>query len=74
MAKKKEEISTVEDEVKTKEVVKDTSDIIEEPIMQVATGFTIREIVTKANNLMIKKEDIVTLVKENAQYLLVYYS
>lgn len=33
----------------------------------------IRQIVNNANELHISKEDIVSLLKENGQYILIYY-
>lgn len=37
-------------------------------------GNNIREIVYKANDRGIKKEDIVSLMKEDGQFILVYYA
>ena len=41
--------------------------------MEVLISKTMRGIVTEANSLKIKKENIVTLFKEGDQYMLVYY-
>ena len=42
-------------------------------IMTVLTGVTIRGIIKAANEEGIKKEDIVSLLKENGQFVLVYF-
>ena len=42
-------------------------------IMTVLTGVTIRGIVKVANEEGIKKEDIVSLLKENGQFVLIYF-
>ena len=42
-------------------------------IMTVLTGVTIRGIVKAANEEGIKKEDIVSLLKENGQFVLIYF-
>lgn len=42
-------------------------------IMTVLTGVTIRGIVRAANEEGIKKEDIVSLLKENGQFVLIYF-
>ena len=47
-----------------------------EVVHQIMTGMaanTIREIVRTANEERIKREDIVSLLKENGQFVLVYY-
>lgn len=41
--------------------------------MAVIANFSIRAIVDRVNELEIKKEDIVSLLKEGNQYFLVYY-
>lgn len=50
--------------VKTKTVQK---------IMTVFVATTIREIVKSVNEEGIKKEDIVSLFKDNGQFILIYY-
>ena len=50
--------------VKTKTVQK---------IMTVFVATTIREIVKSVNEEEIKKEDIVSLFKDNGQFILIYY-
>lgn len=42
-------------------------------IMAAMAANTIREIVKTANEEGIKREDIVSLLKENGQFVLVYY-
>lgn len=42
-------------------------------VMAALAANTIREIVRTANEEEIKREDIVSLLKENGQFVLVYY-
>ena len=42
--------------------------------MNVLVGGTLRDIVTKVNSLNIQRTNIVTLLKEDGQYCLVYYT
>lgn len=42
-------------------------------IMTAITATTIRGIVSSANEIGIKKEDIVSLLKENGQFVLLYF-
>lgn len=42
-------------------------------VMAAIVANTIREIVKTANEEGIKREDIVSLLKENSQFVLVYY-
>lgn len=42
-------------------------------IMTVLAANTIREIVRYANEVGVKREDIVSLLRENGQFVLVYY-
>lgn len=42
-------------------------------VMKAFTAPNIRTIVNIANELSIKREDIVTLTQESGQYILVYY-
>ena len=42
-------------------------------IMTALAANTIREIVRYANEVGVKREDIVSLLKENGQFVLVYY-
>lgn len=49
----------------------------EEKVPQILTALaapTIRELVTVANKYGIKREDVVTIIKENGQYILLHYS
>lgn len=46
----------------------------EEKRMTALYGDNIREIVFKTNERRIKKEDIVSLMKEDGQFILVYYN
>ena len=56
--------------VRTKKV-SETSVVLQ--IMTAMAANTIREIVRTANEEGIKREDIVSLLKENSQFVLVYY-
>ena len=56
-------------------------DEIEEPkklevpkIMTAIAALTIRELVNIANKYGIKREDVITIVKDNGQYVLIHYS
>lgn len=42
-------------------------------IMTALTATTIRGIVNSANEIGIKREDIVSLLKENGQFVLIYF-
>lgn len=42
-------------------------------VMSVLTSMTIRGIVNKVNELGIAQESIVSLLKENGQFVLIYY-
>ena len=42
-------------------------------IITAITDTTIKGIVKTANELSIKREDIVSLIKENGQFVLIYY-
>lgn len=63
-----EEIERVK-KVRTKKV----NDLEEHKVMTVLTGVTIRGIVKAVNEEGIKKEDIVSLLKENGQFVLIYF-
>lgn len=54
---------------KTKKV----SDSKAHQVMMVLTSTTIRGIVRAANEKEIKREDIVSLIKENGQFILIYF-
>ena len=63
-----EEIERVK-KVRTKKV----NDLEEHKVMTVLTEVTIRGIVKAVNEEGIKKEDIVSLLKENGQFVLIYF-
>ena len=72
--------STKQEEVKEVKEVKQV-DEIEEPkklevpkIMTAIAALTIRELVNIANEYGIKREDVITIVKDNGQYVLIHYS
>lgn len=74
---KVEEVSSKIPEV-TKETRKKIYDnpvvkIKEEPKMTAFGELSIRDIVSRVNEEGIKREDIVSLMKDNGQYILVYY-
>ena len=43
-------------------------------IMTAIAATTIRELVIMSNNYGIKREDVVTIIKDNGQFVLIYYS
>lgn len=63
------------DEVITTEAIKEEVVQPKNPtsILKAFGELSIRDVVIKANKEEIKREDIVTLLKENGQYVLVYY-
>ena len=72
--------STKQEEVKEVKEVKYAKEI-EEPkklevpkIMTAIAALTIRELVNIANKYGIKREDVITIVKDNGQYVLIHYS
>ena len=72
--------STKQEEIKEVKEVKQV-DEIEEPkklevpkIMTAIAALTIRELVNIANKYGIKREDVITIVKDNGQYVLIHYS
>ena len=72
--------STKQEEVKKVKEVKQVEEI-EEPkklevpkIMTAIAALTIRELVNIANKYGIKREDVITIVKDNGQYVLIHYS
>lgn len=53
------------------------SKVQEERVPQILTALaapTIRELVSITNKYSIKREDVVTIIKENGQYILLHYS
>ena len=72
--------STKQEEVKEVKEAKQVEEI-EEPkklevpkIMTAIAALTIRELVNIANKYGIKREDVITIVKDNGQYVLIHYS
>ena len=72
--------STKQEETKESKEVKQVKEI-EEPkklevpkIMTAIAALTIRELVNIANKYGIKREDVITIVKDNGQYVLIHYS
>lgn len=72
--------STKQEEIKEVKEVKQVKEI-EEPkklevpkIMTAIAALTIRELVNIANKYGIKREDVITIVKDNGQYVLIHYS
>ena len=72
--------STKQEETKEAKEVKQVKEI-EEPkklevpkIMTAIAALTIRELVNIANKYGIKREDVITIVKDNGQYVLIHYS
>ena len=64
-------------EVKEVKQVKETEEPkkLEVPkIMTAIAALTIRELVNIANKYGIKREDVITIVKDNGQYVLIHYS
>lgn len=64
-------------EVEEKNIKGRKSKAQEEKVPQILTAVaapTIRELVTITNEYGIKREDVVTIIKENGQYILLHYS
>ena len=70
---KQEEIKEVK-EVKYPEEVKEPKKLEVPKIMTAIAALTIRELVNVANKYGIKREDVITIVKDNGQYVLIHYS
>ena len=70
---KQEEIKEVK-EVKYPEEVKEPKNLEVPKIMTAIAALTIRELVNITNEYGIKREDVVTIVKDNGQYVLIHYS
>ena len=70
---KQEETKEVK-EVKYPEEVKEPKKLEVPKIMTAIAALTIRELVNIANEYGIKREDVVTIVKDNGQYVLIHYS
>ena len=70
---KQEETKEVK-EVKCAEEVKEPKKLEVPKIMTAIAALTIRELVNIANKYGIKREDVITIVKDNGQYVLIHYS
>lgn len=70
---KQEEIKEVK-EVKYPEEIKEPKKLEVPKIMTAIAALTIRELVNIANKYGIKREDVITIVKDNGQYVLIHYS
>lgn len=70
---KQEETKEVK-EVKYAEEVKEPKNLEVPKIMTAIAALTIRELVNIANEYSIKREDVITIVKDNGQYVLIHYS
>lgn len=70
---KQEEIKEVK-EVKYPEEVDEPKNLEVPKIMTAIAALTIRELVNIANEYGIKREDVITIVKDNGQYVLIHYS
>ena len=70
---KQEEIKEAK-EVKYAEEVKEPKNLEVPKIMTAIAALTIRELVNIANEYGIKREDVITIVKDNGQYVLIHYS
>ena len=70
---KQEEIKEVK-EVKYVDEIKEPKKLEVPKIMTAIAALTIRELVNIANEYGIKREDVITIVKDNGQYVLIHYS
>ena len=70
---KQEETKEVK-EVKYPEEIEEPKKLEVPKIMTAIAALTIRELVNIANEYGIKREDVVTIVKDNGQYVLIHYS
>lgn len=61
-------------EVKYPEEIDEPKNLEVPKIMTAIAALTIRELVNIANKYGIKREDVVTIVKDNGQYVLIHYS
>lgn len=64
-------------EVEEKNTKGRKSKVQQDKVPQILTAIsspTIRELVNMTNEYNIKREDIVTIIKENGQYILLHYS
>ena len=70
---KQEEVKEVK-EVKQVEKIEEPKKLEVPKIMTAIAALTIRELVNIANKYGIKREDGITIVKDNGQYVLIHYS
>ena len=70
---KQEETKEVK-EVKYPEEIDEPKNLEVPKIMTAIAALTIRELVNIANKYGIKREDVITIVKDNGQYVLIHYS
>lgn len=70
---KQEEVKEVK-EVKYAEEIEEPKKLEVPKIMTAIAALTIRELVNIANEYGIKREDVITIVKDNGQYVLIHYS
>ena len=70
---KQEEVKEVK-EVKYAEEIEESKKLEVPKIMTAIAALTIRELVNIANKYGIKREDVITIVKDNGQYVLIHYS
>ena len=70
---KQEETKEVK-EVKYPEEIREPKNLEVPKIMTAIAALTIRELVNIANEYGIKREDVITIVKDNGQYVLIHYS
>ena len=73
---KQEEVKEVKEakEVKYAEEIEEPKKLEVPKIMTAIAALTIRELVNIANKYGIKREDVITIVKDNGQYVLIHYS
>ena len=70
---KQEEVKEIK-EVKQVEKTEEPKKLEVPKIMTAIAALTIRELVNIANEYGIKREDVITIVKDNGQYVLIHYS
>lgn len=51
-----------------------TTKVVKSSVMSIITSTTLRDLVRQVNENKIKKEDIITIIKDNSQFLLIYYN
>lgn len=51
-----------------------TTKVVKSSVMSIITSTTLRDLVRQVNENKIKKENIVTIIKDNSQFLLIYYN